>query len=84
MVQVCLRLNDELVALVDAEAQRTGLRRSDVIRQLLLRQLRAESAEAELTLGQRFGHFAGIVRSGVPDLGTRHREHLAKDFGDGR
>ena len=84
MVQVCVKVDQDVVDELDSRARLGGLRRSDVVRQALLAYVRSQPAEAELTLGERFGRFAGIVHSGIPDLGTRHEEHLAEWARDGR
>lgn len=82
--QLTVRLPRELARALSDEAERRGLNRSDVVR-MALRTYLESTAEAEERPFERVRHLVGAVRSGVRDLGTRHREHILRKLrGRGR
>ena len=85
MVQLCVRVDEEVAARLDAEARRAGLRRSDVMRQAILERLRLSAEPVDdRPLGERMRHLIGCVHSDIPDLGERHRDYLQERFLNGR
>jgi hypothetical protein len=76
MTQLCVRIDDRLGALLEARARSLGLRRSDVVRRALEREVGAASVGDQAPLLERMGELVGSVDSGIPDLGSRHREHI--------
>ncbi len=76
MAQLCLHVDDELKRLLDAEAQRSGLNRSEAARRAILRGLAERSPEDTRTLDQKLAPYIGVVDLGVPDLGERHSNYV--------
>ena len=76
MTQLCVRIDDRLGALLEARAKSLGLRRSDVVRRALEREVGAAAATDQASLLERIGDLIGSVESGITDLGSRHREHI--------
>ena len=77
-MQITVRMPDEIGEKIEALSKRMGLKRSDVVR-LALRQFTEEDAsDQKSTPFQRVRHLVGIGESGIPDLGTRHRDHLIR------
>jgi len=75
--QLTVRLPLELSRALAGEADRRGLKRSDVVRLALRAYLESATAADERPI-ERVRHLVGAVRSGIPDLGSRHREHLLR------
>ncbi|MBN1106098.1 MAG: ribbon-helix-helix protein, CopG family [Deltaproteobacteria bacterium] len=77
-MQITVRIPDEIGEKIEALSKRMGLKKSDVVR-LALRQLTEEDApDQERTPFERVRHLVGIGKSGIPDLGSRHRNHLIR------
>jgi hypothetical protein len=76
MTQLCVRIDERLGALLEARARSLGLRRSDIVRRALEREVGAASAADQAPLLERMGDLVGSVESGITDLGSRHREHI--------
>jgi Arc/MetJ-type ribon-helix-helix transcriptional regulator len=77
-MQITVRMPDEIGEKIEALSKRMGLKKSDVVR-LALRQFTEEDAsDQESTPFQRVRHLVGIGKSGIPDLGRRHRDHLVR------
>ena len=72
--QLTLRLPAALAGKLERSAQRLKRNRSDVVRLALDQFLAAEPAATRPV--ERVRDLLGSVASGVPDLGTKHREHL--------
>ncbi len=72
--QLTLRLPAELSAKLDRAAKRMNRKRSDVAR-LALAQFVDDGTPAGRP-ADLVRDLVGSVQSGIPDLGTRHREHL--------
>lgn len=80
--QITFRLPKAVADKLEEVANQRGVQRSDLLRQ---------AAERLLTEHQEVTHrydlvkdLVGSVRSGIGDLGTNHRKHLARAFGRGR
>lgn len=76
--QLTVRLPDDLEQEVANYAKRLRLKRSDIVRMALERFLRESSVREESSPYQKVISLLGVVSSGVPDLGSAHREHLVK------
>ena len=72
--QLTLRLPAALAGKLERSAKRLQRNRSDVVRLALDQFLAAEPAAMRPV--ERVRDLLGSVTSGVPDLGTKHREHL--------
>lgn len=78
--QLTIRLSEELEEGVASLARKLHRKRSDVVRIALERFIRGESEPGESTPYDRVKDLLGSVESGVPDLGSDHREHLKSRF----
>jgi metal-responsive CopG/Arc/MetJ family transcriptional regulator len=74
--QLTVRIPEDLDREVTDAARRLQLKRSDIVRLALVRYLREPCAEEEVAPYGKVKHLIGSIRSGVSDLGTRHRQHL--------
>ena len=72
--QLTLRLPAALAGKLERSAKRLQRNRSDVVRLALDQFLAAEPAATRPV--ERVRDLLGSVASEVPDLGTKHREHL--------
>lgn len=75
--QVTFRLGRDDGARVQALADRLGLKRSQVLR-LAVHEFLARMEEEGQSPYDRVRDLAGSVRTGVRDLGERHREHMKR------
>ena len=73
--QLTLRLPGALADKLASSAKRLKRKRSDVVR-LALEQFLDAGPQARPI--ERVRDLLGGIESGVPDLGTRHREHLLR------
>jgi predicted transcriptional regulator len=73
--QLTLRISEELAQELERAAQRLRRKRSEVVR-LALEQFLEDQLEARPI--ERVRDLLGSIESGLPDLGTRHREYLLK------
>ena len=80
--QLTLRLPAELSGKLDRAARRMNRKRSDVARLALVQFLDGGAPPGRPADLVR--DLLGSVRSGIPDLGTRHREHLLARVARGR
>lgn len=80
--QLTLRLPSEMVEKLDSAARRLKRKRSDVVRLALDQFLEAPPAPGRPA--DRVRDLLGKVESGIPDLGSRHREHLIARLTRGR
>jgi Arc/MetJ-type ribon-helix-helix transcriptional regulator len=78
--QLTVRITDELDEGVTALARKLRRRRSDVVRIALERFIKEEGTEANGSPFNLVKDLIGSVESGVPDLGSNHREHLKGRF----
>ena len=72
--QLTLRLPADLAGKLESAARRLKRTRSDVVRLALGRFL--EDDVMSVRPVERVRDLVGSVQSGIPDLGSRHREHL--------
>ena len=76
--QLTVRLPDELDREITDAAKRMRLKRSDIVRLALEQYLQDLHLPEDLAPYDRVQHLVGSVTSGISDLGTAHREHLAR------
>jgi metal-responsive CopG/Arc/MetJ family transcriptional regulator len=76
--QLTVRLPDDLDREVTKYASRLRLKRSDIVRMALERFLKEPAVREEGVPYRKVSGLLGSVSSGVPDLGSAHREHLIK------
>ena len=72
--QLTLRLPSDLAGKLESAARRLKRKRSDVVRLALEQFFEGDVAPARPV--ERVRDLVGSVQSGIPDLGSRHREHL--------
>ena len=76
-MQLTIRIPDEQMSKIEHIAKKMGLKKSDVTRMAIKKFIHEDiGKEKEIKLYSRVKHLLGVVESGVPDLGQRHREHL--------
>ncbi|MFZ4857364.1 MAG: hypothetical protein ACOYL3_13300 [Desulfuromonadaceae bacterium] len=63
-----------------ALANRFHLKRSEIVRQELERFIAEETITDALSPWQKVQLLAGVIETGVNDLGEAHREHLSSRF----
>jgi len=78
--QLTVRLTDELEEQVEALARKLNRKRSDVVRLALERFIQEEDEEQGDRPYSRVKDLIGSLESGIPDLGSSHREHLKSRF----
>jgi len=76
--QLTVRLTDDLDQEITNAAKRLRLKRSDIVRLALEEYLREPHVQEEPAPYAKVKHLVGSIKSGIPDLGTSHREHLVK------
>jgi len=84
--QMTIRIPDDLAERLERRAQRMRRKRTELMRMALEEYLdKAPSIEERKTAYQRATELKliGAVESGIPDLGSKHREHL-EEMGFGR
>jgi len=76
-MQLTIRMPKEQMTMIEYIAKKMGLKKSDVTRIALKKFIEEynESTEKPFT---KVKHLLGIVESGIPDLGQRHRDYLIK------
>jgi metal-responsive CopG/Arc/MetJ family transcriptional regulator len=79
--QITLRLSADLVKRVDRAAQAMQRSRSDVVRRAIDEFV---SPAPERAAFDRISDLIGSVESGMPDLGTNHRDYLLRKLRNAR
>lgn len=77
--QMTFRLPKSIAKKLDEIAARRGVHRSDLLREAAARVV-SEEEDARRPF-ERVKRMIGSLDSGVPDLGSQHRRHLARGFG---
>ena len=77
--QVTVRLPRELKRLLDEAADQMDRKSSDVVR-IALREFLEGRAASRIRPAERVRPLLGSLRSGVPDLAERHREHILESL----
>ena len=79
--QLTLRLLAALAEKLERSARRLKRKRSEVVRQALEQFLEVGPEARPI---DRVRDLLGSVRTGIPDLGERHREHLVRRLRRGK
>ena len=76
-MQLTIRMPEEQMTMIEYIAKKMELKKSDVTRIALKKFIEEynDSTEKPFT---KVKHLLGIVESGIPDLGQRHRDYLIK------
>ena len=76
-MQLTIRMPEKQMAMIEYIAKEMELKKSDVTRIALKKFIEEynDSTEKPFT---KVKHLLGIVESGMPDLGQRHRDYLIK------
>ena len=76
-MQLTIRMPEEQMTMIEYIAKKMELKKSDVTRIALKKFIEEynDSIEKPFT---KVKHLLGIVESGMPDLGQRHRDYLIK------
>ncbi len=82
--QLTLRMPGELATKLERTAKRLRRKRSDIVRLALEEFLDSSTASPEMRPIERVRDLLGRLKSGVPDLGQRHRDYLLKRLRHGR
>ena len=83
-MQLTIRMPNEQMNRIEHIAKKLGLKKSDVTR-IAIKKFIEEYNDSTEKPFDKVKHLLGIVESGVPDLGQRHRHHLLKKIkGDGK
>ncbi len=82
--QLTLRMPGELATKLERAARRLKRKRSDVVRLALEEFLDSSTVFPEMRPIERVRDLLGRLKSGVPDLGQRHRDYLLKRLRHGR
>ena len=77
-MQLTIRIPDEQMSKIDHIAKRMSLRKSDVTRMAIKKFIEEYGDDSKTKPFAKVKHLLGVVESGVPDLGQRHRKHLIK------
>ena len=76
-MQLTIRMPDEQMLRIENIANKMGLKKSDITR-MALKNFIGEYSDSTVKPFAKVKHLLGVVESGVPDLGQRHRNHLIK------
>ena len=76
-MQLTIRMPDEQMGKIEHIAKKMGLKKSDVTR-MAIKKFIEEYNDSTVEPFAKIKHLLGVVESGVPDLGQRHRNHLIK------
>ena len=80
-MQLTIRMPDEQMIMIENIANKMGLKKSDITR-MALKNFIEEYSDSTVKPFAKVKHLLGVVESGVPDLGQRHRNHLIKKIKD--
>ena len=78
--QLTIRLDSTLEQQLTAISQRFHKKRSEIIRQALVRFITEEASTTEPSPWHNVQHLFGSIETGISDLGEAHREHLRERF----
>ena len=76
-MQLTIRMPDEQMIKIEHIAKQMGLKKSDITR-MALKDFIEKYSDSTVKPFAKVKHLLGVVESGVPDLGQRHRNHLIK------
>ena len=78
--QLTIRLSSNLEQGLEALSNRFHQKRSEIVRHALERFIAEETITDAPSPWQKVQHLAGVIETGVNDLGEAHREHLRSRF----
>lgn len=81
-MQLTIRMPDDQMSKIEHIAKKMGLKKSDVTR-MAIKKFIEEYNDSTVKPFIKVKHLLGVVESGVPDLGQRHRHHLLKKIKGG-
>ena len=76
--QLTVRVPEDLERKLSRYAKKLRLKRSDIVRMAIERFLDETYVREEQSPYESVKNLIGSVESGIPDLGTAHRDHLLK------
>jgi hypothetical protein len=76
-MQLTIRMPEEQMTMIEYIAKKMELKKSDVTR-IALKKFIEEYNDSTEKPYTKVKHLLGIVESGMPDLGQRHRDYLIK------
>ena len=76
-MQLTIRMPEEQMIMIEYIAKKMELKKSDVTR-IALKKFIEEYNDSTEKPYTKVKHLLGIVESGMPDLGQRHRDYLIK------
>jgi predicted DNA-binding protein len=76
-MQLTIRMPEEQMIMIEYIAKKMELKKSDVTR-IALKKFIEEYTDSTEKPFTKVKHLLGIVESGIPDLGQRHRDYLIK------
>jgi Arc/MetJ-type ribon-helix-helix transcriptional regulator len=79
--QITVRLTEDVEKDLDRLTRAMRLRRSDVVCPAIRRMADEMGGKVAQGPSQQVKDLLGSVESGVPDLGSAHREHLIRQLG---
>ena len=83
-MQLTIRMPDDQMSRIEHIAKKLGLKKSDVTR-MAIKKFIEEYDDGKVKPFAKVKHLLGVVESGIPDFGQRHRQHLLKKIkGDGK
>ncbi len=77
-MQITVRMPEEYDKALARMSKKLGLKRSDIVRMAIKEFLEEHGGGGETKPFERVKHILGVAKSGVRDLGQRHREHLIR------
>jgi len=83
-MQVTIRMPDEHINRIGHIAKKMGRTKADVARMAIRKFLEEYGEKDTVKPFAKVQHLIGVVESGIPDLGLRHREHMMTKMRAGR
>ena len=82
--QLVVRIPDELAKALEVRAKRMARKRSEVVRMAIRQYMEVGSLEDQGRVSEKMEKYFGVLKSGIPDLGTEHRKYLKEFLRRGR
>ena len=78
MQQLTIRIPEKYFSKMEQIAKLSGLKKSDISRMAIQKFLNEYGDDKEVDLFSKAKRLIGVVESGIPDLGQKHREYFIK------
>jgi hypothetical protein len=78
MQQLTIRIPEKYFSKMEQIAKLSGLKKSDISRMAIQKFLNEYGDDEEPDLFSKAKRLIGVVESGIPDLGQKHREYFIK------